>query len=91
MPELDIQGIQDELNAVASVFTADWAKIKTWATGKIVECGLTNGLTSYTLNGRTFANDVQFFERLIKIADEQIGRVKAPGGIISGYGGFRNV
>lgn len=89
MPELDISAITDEINAVAAVFTADWAKIGTWAAGKLLECGMNDGLTSYTLNGRSFTKDAQFFERLIKLAKEQKAITAAPGGMVVGFGGFR--
>jgi hypothetical protein len=89
MPELDAQAIMDEVNAVAAVFTADWAKIGTWAAGKLIECGMNGGLASYTINGRTFQQDVQFFERLIETAKKQKAITSAPGGIVVGFGGFR--
>lgn len=89
MPELDVAAIQAELDAVAAAMPSpDWAKIKIWVTGKIVECGMNGGIASYNLNGRTFSFDLQFWERMLALASSKASASAVPGGFFQVNAGF---
>jgi len=77
---LDSDAINSEVRTVAGKLDVSWRDFATYVKGKIIEAGINGGVSSYTINGRTVAKDLQFWERALKMALE-MASVENSGGI----------
>jgi hypothetical protein len=77
---LDPDAVNAEIRSVAGKLDVSWRDFSTYIKGKIVECAINGGVSSYTLNGRTVQKDLQFWERALKMALE-MAAVENSGGI----------
>ena len=77
---LDSDAINLEVRTVAGKLDVSWRDFATYVRGKIIEASINGGISSYTLNGRTIAKDLTFWERALKLALE-MASVENSGGI----------
>lgn len=82
--QAEINLINTDVAAWCQSLNVSWSQLKVVLRGKIVEAGLTGGVTSYTLNGRTVSVSLDFLEKALSIAESRAG-----GGIIMQPGAFR--
>lgn len=81
--QADITQINADVAAWCAFLAVDWSQFKTVLKGKIIEAGLTGGVTSYTLNGRSVNVSLDWLEKALSIAEARAG-----GGIIMQRGIF---
>ena len=77
---LDADAVSNEIRSVAGKLDVSWADFAVYVKGKIVEAGISGGVSSYTIAGRSVTKDLQFWERALRLALEMQG-VEASGGI----------
>ena len=77
---LDSDAVNAEIRTVAGKLDVSWRDFSTYCKGKLIECAINGGISSYTVNGRTVAKDLQFWERALKMALE-MASVENSGGI----------
>lgn len=77
---LDSDAINLEVRTVAGNLDVSWRDFATYIRGKIVEASINGGISSYTVNGRSVAKDLTFWERALKLALE-MSSIENSGGI----------
>jgi hypothetical protein len=76
----DIKKIDGEIAAVVKGLQTSWADFAIYCKGKIFECGINNGISSYTINGRSVTKDLAWWQSTLELAN-RMAAVDASGGI----------
>ena len=85
---LDVTALESEVRAVAGALSLSWDDLATYAKGKMIECAVNGGVTSYTINNRTVTKDIRWWQDLHKFAKAQ-SAAEDDGGICGQQISFR--
>lgn len=77
---LDVSALRTEITGVAGSMDLTWAEFAIYLKGKMMEAAVNGGVTSYTINGRTVAKDLRWWQESHQYALEQ-ANVETSGGI----------
>jgi len=77
---LDVSALSTEIVGVAGALDLSWSEFATYLKGKMMEAAINGGVTSYTINGRTVAKDVRWWQDAHAYALKQAS-VEDSGGI----------
>ncbi len=77
---LDTDAINTEVRTVAGALDVSWEDFATYCKGKIIECTINGGITTYTINGRTVTKDQSWFTKAFEFAVAQ-ANIQNSGGI----------
>lgn len=78
---LDVASIETEVRAVTGAMSLSWDDLALYVKGKMVEAAINGGVTSYTINGRTVAKDIRWWQEAYRFAKAQ-GAAEDDGGIV---------
>lgn len=79
----DAAAVTAELAKMQNQDGISWSTIKEFVRGKIAEVAITGGLSSFTINGRSFSYSLGELREILKIAE-----ARASGGIVVQDGAF---
>lgn len=68
---LDVSSLEAELRTVAGQLTLTWDDLATYCKAKMIEAAVSGGVTSYTINGRTVAKDLRWWQDAYTFAKAQ--------------------
>lgn len=68
---LDVTAIESEVRAVTGALSLSWDDLATYCKAKMIEAAINGGITSYTVNGRTVAKDLRWWQEAHKFAKAQ--------------------
>lgn len=77
---LDVSAIDDELAAVRANLRSSWRDFAIYCKAKMMDAGMNDGVTSYSIGGRTVTRALDVWERWLGIAQKQAG-IEESGGV----------
>lgn len=77
---LDTDALRSEITGVAGSLDLSWSDFAVYLKGKMMEAAINGGITSYTINGRTVAKDLRWWQDAHKYALQQ-ATVEGSGGV----------
>ena len=80
MTGADIQKIDTEIATVIRGLQTSWCDFATYCKGKIFECAINGGISSYTINGRSVTKDLAWWQSTLELAN-RMAAADATGGI----------
>lgn len=66
---VNVSAIDQEIRSVATTLQTSWSDFAIYCKAKIFECGINGGIASYTINGRTVAKDLTWWEKSLDLAN----------------------
>jgi hypothetical protein len=77
---LNVDAVTSEITGVAGALSLTWAEFSAYLKGKMMEAAVNGGVTSYTVNGRTVAKDLRWWQEAHQYALAQ-SNIETSGGV----------